>query len=133
MQYEIRIMSTKPRELLPLAQNTGSTLTPHPSPLTPNLFMQNKPNFQNAEMNITSALTKDYENIPPTRKCENKPNSNPISIPIYAKTNPIKPKRESRLPSSVIRPPSSVFQKELAGWSSLFLPSQTPRPKSSAR
>jgi len=36
--------------------------------------MQNKPNFQKAKMNITSAITKDYENIPPTKKCENKPN-----------------------------------------------------------
>ena len=61
-----------------------------------NYYMQNKPNFQNAEMNITSAIAKCYENISPIRKCENKPNqtqfqpkneankpkSNPISIPI---------------------------------------------------
>jgi len=39
-----------------------------------NYYMQNKPNFQKCKMNITSALTKDYENIPPTKKCENKPN-----------------------------------------------------------
>ncbi len=36
--------------------------------------MQNKPNLLSAEMNINSALTKDYENIPPIRKCQNKPN-----------------------------------------------------------
>ncbi len=41
-----------------------------------NYYMQNKPNFQNAKMNITSAITKDYENIPPLEN---------------AKTNPIKP------------------------------------------
>ncbi|MEE9303941.1 MAG: hypothetical protein V3U84_09150, partial [Thiotrichaceae bacterium] len=38
------------------------------------LKMQNKPNFLSAKMNITSAITKDYENISPTKKCENKPN-----------------------------------------------------------
>ncbi len=71
---------------------------------TTNSFMQNKPNFQNDKMNITPALTKDYENISPTKKCENKPNqtqfqyqickTNPIEPNFYtnyAKTNPIKP------------------------------------------
>ncbi len=39
-----------------------------------NYYMQNKPNFQKAKMNITSAITNDYENISPTKICENKPN-----------------------------------------------------------
>jgi len=55
-------------------------------------FMQNKPNFRKAKMNVTPALTKDYENIPPTKKCQNKPNTNPISMPIMRKqtqSNPI--------------------------------------------
>jgi len=41
--------------------------------------MQNKPNFRKAEMNISSALTKGYENelpLPPPRK---QTQSNPIS------------------------------------------------------
>jgi len=39
-----------------------------------NYYMQNKPNLLSAKMNLRQALTKDYENIPPTKKCENKPN-----------------------------------------------------------
>ena len=103
MQYEIRIMSTKP-QTCPLAtrnpsfllfseelfsdtrlsqQPTGSVHlhiedwlagVQRSSRQKKPLKMQNKPNFRNEKMNITSALTKDYENIPPTRKCENKPN-----------------------------------------------------------
>jgi len=40
--------------------------------------MQNKPNFQNAQMNINSLITKDYENKWQRRVRKNKPNSNPI-------------------------------------------------------
>jgi len=36
--------------------------------------MQNKPNLLNAQMNISSVLTKDYENEPLRRRGENKPN-----------------------------------------------------------
>ena len=42
------------------------------------LFMQNKPNLPDAQMNINSLLTKDYENVPLRRRGENKPNTNPI-------------------------------------------------------
>jgi len=38
------------------------------------LKMQNKPNLLSARMNVTSFITKDYENISPTKKCQNKPN-----------------------------------------------------------
>ena len=38
------------------------------------LFSQNKPNFQNAQMNASSVLTKDYENQPLRRLPENKAN-----------------------------------------------------------
>jgi len=47
--------------------------------------MQNKPNLLNAQMNISSILTKDYENKPNWKLGENKPNTNPIK----ANTNPI--------------------------------------------
>jgi len=43
--------------------------------------MQNKPNFRKAKMNITSAITKDYENISPIRKCQNKPNQTQFQKP----------------------------------------------------
>jgi len=36
--------------------------------------MQNKPNFRKAKMNISSALTKDYENETAFSLRENKPN-----------------------------------------------------------
>ena len=37
------------------------------------LFMQNKPNLLNTQMNITKVLTKEYENIRLLRRAENKP------------------------------------------------------------
>jgi len=44
-----------------------------------------KANFLNGKMNISYAITKDYENVRLHRRGETKPNSNPIK----AKTNPI--------------------------------------------
>ena len=43
-----------------------------------NLFMQNKPNLLNAQMNVSKVLTKDYENISNWKLGENKPNTNRI-------------------------------------------------------
>ena len=48
------------------------------------LFMQNKPNLLNAQINVSSFITKDYENARLLGRRKNKPNqtqSNPISIP----------------------------------------------------
>ncbi len=42
------------------------------------LFMQNKPNFQKAKMNINIYYTKVYNNETAFRRRKNKPNSNPI-------------------------------------------------------
>ena len=42
------------------------------------LFMQNKPNFQDVQMNVNSILTKDYERNDIFAVPENKANSNPI-------------------------------------------------------
>ena len=54
------------------------------------LFMQNKPNFLDALMNVTSFYTVDYENKSNWKLGENKPNTKPIK----PNTNPIpeKPK-----------------------------------------
>jgi hypothetical protein len=41
-------------------------------------FMQNKPNLLDAQMNVSSILTKDYENKYNWTLGQNKPNSNPI-------------------------------------------------------
>jgi len=40
--------------------------------------MQNKPNLLDAQMNVSSILTRDYENKHNWTLGENKPNSNPI-------------------------------------------------------
>jgi len=52
--------------------------------------MQNKPNFLDALMNVTSFYTVDYENKSNWKLGENKPNTKPIK----PNTNPIpeKPK-----------------------------------------
>ncbi len=42
------------------------------------LFMQNKANFQKSQANVTSLVTRDYENIANWTLGENKPNSKPI-------------------------------------------------------
>jgi len=40
--------------------------------------MQNKPNLLDAQMNVSSLITVDYENIANWKLGENKPNSKPI-------------------------------------------------------
>ena len=47
--------------------------------------MQNKPNFPDAQMNVNTIITKDYENIANWKLGENKANTKPIK----ANTNPI--------------------------------------------
>ncbi len=42
------------------------------------LFMQNKPNLLNAQMNVSSAITMNYEQLTMNYANKNKPNSNPI-------------------------------------------------------
>ncbi len=42
------------------------------------LFMQNKPNLPDAQMNVTSFYTVDYENKSNWKLGENKPNTKPI-------------------------------------------------------
>jgi len=48
------------------------------NPLQINLFMQNKPNFRKAKMNLNVYYTKVYNNFIPLAGYKNKPNSNPI-------------------------------------------------------
>ena len=49
--------------------------------LPPDCFMQNKPNFQNAQINVTSFITKDYGNISNWKLGENKPNQTQFPRP----------------------------------------------------
>jgi len=49
-------------------------LIPPRLPHNHDLFMQNKPNFPSAKMNVTTVLTKEYQNIYPHSPLQNKPN-----------------------------------------------------------
>ena len=49
-------------------------------------FMQNKPNFQKAQMNVSRVSTKDYAKWTLGQRGKNKPNSKPIQT----QSNPIK-------------------------------------------
>jgi len=49
-------------------------------------FMQNKPNFQKAQMNVSDYITREYEKEDTWWSGKNKPNSNPIQT----QSNPIK-------------------------------------------
>jgi len=44
--------------------------------------MQNKPNFQEVEIDANSVFTKDYENLWLYKSLKNKANSNPIFTPL---------------------------------------------------
>ena len=48
-------------------------------------FMQNKPNLPKAQMNLSTVLTKNYEQITMNNELKNKPNTKPIK----ANTKPI--------------------------------------------
>jgi len=52
-----------------------------------NLFMQNKPNFSDTKINVSTAITMDYVNIRLHSRFKNKPNSKPIK-PKYAENKP---------------------------------------------
>ncbi len=79
-------MSHKTRNTLHERQIEPQNMSCEPqSTKSATLFMQNKPNLLDAQMNVTSALTKDYENKPLYGHGQNKPNQtqlNPISNPI---------------------------------------------------
>ncbi len=53
-------------------------------------FMQNKPNFPDVLMNITSLITADYENKSNWTLGENEPKTNPIRTQYEPNSNPIK-------------------------------------------
>ena len=67
-RYELRIRLTK----------FSSTLVENP--LQIHLFLQNKPNFKYAQMNVSNIITMNYKNFIPLAGYKNKPNqtqSNP--------------------------------------------------------
>jgi hypothetical protein len=54
------------------------------SPLQIRPFMQNKANFRKSQVNVTSFITKDYENKSNWTLGENKPNTNPKQTQLVA-------------------------------------------------
>jgi len=85
--------------------------------------MQNKPNLLDAQMNVTSFHTVDYENIADWTLGENKPNTNPIkpnTNPIKPNTNPIKantkPIKANKMPKQTQNKPNQTqFQTGIIG------------------
>ncbi len=76
--------------------------------------MQNKANFLDALMNVTSLITVDYENIANWTLGENKPNTNPIKAntkPIKANTMPIQTQYKAK---------QSQFQRQKSAALHLF-------------
>ncbi len=72
------------RQKKPLKTILGSS-TSVESPLQISSFMQNKPNFLDAQINVTSFIIKDYGNFYLLERRKNKANTNPIQT----QTNPI--------------------------------------------
>jgi len=69
--------------------------------------MQNKPNFQKSQMNVSIFLQMPYENKCDWTLGENKPNSNPIK----PKTNPI-----SEMPKMNLNIYPTMNYKNLSRW-----------------
>ena len=100
MNYDIRYTSYANR------RNTPQSIAPPNKPpnqpkLSTNydLFMQNKPNFPDAQMNVNKEITKDYENETLSGCGKNKPNSKPNkanSKPISPETKPIQTQYEPK-------------------------------------
>jgi hypothetical protein len=53
------------------------------NPLQIRLFMQNKPNVKDAQININSYMKSKYEKLDTWLSGKNKPNSNPIFTPLF--------------------------------------------------
>jgi hypothetical protein len=72
--------------------------------------MQNKPNLPDAQMNVTTLVTIDYENISDWKLGENKPNTKPIK----ANTNPIpeRPKMNENLFATKVYENITTFRLE---------------------
>jgi len=82
------------------------------SALQIDLFMQNKPNFRKAQMNVSSLITKDYRKNDAFAVRKNKPNTNPIRT----QSKPIKPNspsaiRNTRYEIRNTNPIQTQFQK----------------------
>jgi len=64
-----------------------STLVEDPLQIEP--FLTNKANFRKSQINISTVLTKNYEQLTMNNELKNKPNSNPIQSQYKPNTKPI--------------------------------------------
>jgi hypothetical protein len=83
------------------------TLVKNPLQIAP--FMQNKPNFRKAKMNVTSFITNVYENVSNWKLGENKANTKPNKANLPApsdETNPIQ---------TQYKPNQTQFQRRRTG------------------
>jgi hypothetical protein len=75
------------------------------------LFMQNKPNFQNAQMNVISVLTEHYENNRLGRRAENILDQTQFKDP--TNTHPLDaPAKTSIIPPSLTQSAEQAVQYE---------------------
>jgi len=61
-----------------------------------NLFLQNKPNLQNAQMNVNKVSTKDYEN----ETLDERPKTNPIQTQSNPKQTQFLPNQSQNKPKT---------------------------------
>ena len=72
MNHEIRYTQACPERIYTEPSRSSRRIAQKP------LIMQNKPNFQKAQMNASTVLRKDYGNWTLGERGKNKPNTNPI-------------------------------------------------------
>ncbi len=108
-QYRISALFWRNKEVFQMA--IESPRLPKP-PIQPNairctlyavLNMQNKPNFQNAKMNVNIYYKKAYNNETAFRRRKNKPNSNPV-LSAVEWANFFKAQNELKITCRKIRP-----------------------------
>ena len=119
--FSFQPLTPRPQSLTPNPRHPATVyillsnwaLAPNPSPLTLGIstsvenslqissFMQNKPNFTDAQMNVTPLFTRDYKNKLPLRASGKQ-----------TQTNPIPPDRNKRS-KTLVWPPIHMHQKKI--------------------
>ena len=87
-------LSTKDLRLCNGFYNCRETITNVVSALQIHLFLQNKPNFLDNQMNVSSFITMNYEQRTMNYEIKNKPKTNPIQTQFKANSKPIQSQYE---------------------------------------
>jgi len=75
------------------------------------LFMQNKANLQESQMNVTKVLTKDYVNKPSWKVRKNKPNSKPNKANCRRNLEANSVFKSRKIRTTVIQPKRQISHK----------------------